>query len=88
MVTSDILFGADYEERGAQSEHIQAFKIDVATIHDIECTLPSVMPNKRWYIAAQVEQSIPLAAALCRRNFARDLEKSFDSKNPGFPASY
>ena len=74
----DIFLRAHHEEGGAESEHEQALKIDVATIHDVERARfredrikhVDVMhfavrnANKRWDIAMQVKQSVEFDGGL------------------------
>src|ERR1019366_4909661 len=74
----DVLLRAHHEERCAESEHVQPAEIDVAAIHDIECTslrhdlvehvdvmhLAICNADKRWDIAAQIQQRVQFDSGL------------------------
>src|SRR5260370_2170473 len=71
-IEQDVLFGADHEEGRREREHVEPFEIDVASIHDVECTglgkdlikdidvvsLASRDAHEGGDIAVQVEQGV------------------------------
>jgi hypothetical protein len=84
----NVLLRAHNEESSAEREHAESLEIDVAAVHDVERTrlrndliqyfdighFAVRNPDKRWYIAMQIEQGIEtqLAGDLWNRQTLRN----------------